>query len=381
MNNTIGFGLVGFGMIGRTHLAAMQLNLALRENGVNAKPRALCTRRPGECAGLPFEKIYSELDELINDIEVNVLDICTPNNIHYKAAEAGLNAGKGVYVEKPLSHDEAEAEKLRALAGQAGLPNQCALTMRFRPMVNRMKDVLEEGAIWEPVHFRVSHFHNSYLAADKPMSWRQDLAQSGGGAVMDLGIHILDLVRYILGDVQRLRAVSRILHKERTSKDGARVPNRTDEYLKADLETANSVPGILECSRISRSCAEDSFFEIFGTKGSLLLHGGFFSKLTLYEAGRGQRVLSETKPGKCEQELRPLLPESRQSAGAFLDGHAAAIKNMANWAAGGAPFSGTPTFAEAQKSQALVHACLRSAAGDGRWETLMPCTQYALPVL
>lgn len=370
MTNKVGFGLVGFGSIGRTHLAAMQLNLALREGGVNAAPRALCTRRPDERSDLPFERIYGTLEETLADSDVRVLDICTPNNLHVKAAEAGLNAGKAVYVEKPLSHDEAGAEKLRSLAEQTGLPNQCALTMRFRPMINRMKDALEEGLIGEPVHFRVNHFHASYLAADKPMSWRQNLAESGGGAVMDLGIHILDLTRYFLGDVQRIRAISRILHKTRTNKEGERAANNTDEYLKADLETMNGVPGILECSRISKSCAEDSVFEIFGTAGTLLLHGAFFSKLSLYEAGRGQRLLSELRPGKRELEARPLLPESRQSAGAFLDGHAAAIKNMAAWAAGEKPFSGTPTFAEAEKAQALVHAALRSAARDGLWETL-----------
>lgn len=386
MEKLIGFGLAGFGTIGRTHLAAIQANLALHPhdasgNGVNAKPRAVLTRRPGTCAGLPFEKIYSSMEDLLADTEVKVLDICTPNNLHFKAAEAGLIVGKAVYCEKPLCHEQAEADKLCTLAKQTSLPNQCALTMRFRPMVGRMKDMLEEGAIGEPIHFRASHFHHSYLSAARPMSWRQDLTQSGGGAVMDLGIHILDLARYLLGNIMRLRAVSRIVHKTRITGNGESVPNNTDEYLKADLETENSVPGILECSRVSASSMGESFFEIFGTGGSLLLHGERFNKLTLNEAGgSGAQNLGSGKPGldrkpglpgkpgKYESELKSILPDSRQSMGAFIDGHAAAIKNIANWAAGLAPFSGTPTFEEAAKSQALVHACLRSAAADGQWE-------------
>ena len=362
MKKLIGFGLAGFGMIGRTHLTAMQANLALHEDSANAMPRALYTRRPEACADLPFEKIYASLEDLLGDGEVKVLDICTPNNLHARAAEAGFKAGKGVYCEKPLSHDQAEAERLCVLAEQSGLPNQCALVMRFRPMVNRVKDLLETGVIGQPVHFRVSYFHNAYLSADKPMTWRQDLGQSGGGAVMDLGIHALDMVRYLLGDIKRLRAVSRILHKTRYAKNGASLPNNTDEYLKADLEMKSGVPGIFECSRISKSSLGDNLFEIFGTKGTLLLHGKFFSDLALNAA--------PDQPGKLEAELFPLLPEPRQSLGTFVDSHAAAIKNMANWAAGFAPFSGTPVFAEAAKAQSLVHACLRSAAADGLWETV-----------
>ena len=186
---------------------------------------------------------------------------------------------------------------------------------------------------------------------------------------MDLGIHILDLCRYLLGNVKRLRAVSRILHKTRYTKEGLAVPNNTDEYLKADLEMENGLPGILECSRISRSQLGDNLFEIFGTRGTLLLQGKSFSSLSLEAAGN-QGLKSEIKPGKMESELKPLLPDPRQTMGTFVDSHAAAIKNIANIAAGLEPFSGTPTFAEAAKAQALVHACLRSAAADSRWESI-----------
>ena len=362
MNNLIGFGIAGFGMIGRTHLLAIQANLALHENSVNAKPRALLTRRPEACANLPFEKIYSSLEDLIRDEEVKVLDICTPNNLHAEAVEAGFKAGKAIYCEKPLSSDQAEARKLCAMAEQSGLPNQCALVMRFRPMINRMKDILEAGVIGQPIHFKVNFYNNFYLTTDKLMTWRQNLDQSGGGVVLDNGIHILDMIRYLLGNVKRLRSVSRTLHKTRRTENGLSVPNNTDEYFQVDLEMESGIPGIMECSRLSKSALGNTLFEVFGTRGTLLLHGKDFSDITL-DADQVFRT-----PGKIESELLPLLPESRQTMGAFVDGHAAAIKNMANWAAGLKRFSGTPVFADAVKAQNLVHACLRSAASDGAWE-------------
>ena len=80
---------------------------------------------------------------------------------------------------------------------------------------------------------------------------------------MDLGIHILDLARYFLGNVKRLRAVLLILNKTRRTKEGISVPNNTDEYLKADLEMESGIPGTFECSRVSKSSLGDNLFEIF----------------------------------------------------------------------------------------------------------------------
>ena len=366
MNNLIGFGIAGFGKIARTHLAAIQANLVWHEGSVNASPKALYTRRPGVRADLPFEKIYASLDGLIKDQDVKVLDICTPNHLHSEAAKAGFKAGKGVYCEKPLTNKQTEADRLCTLAEQSGLPNQCGLTMRFRPMVNRMKDMLAADIIGQPIHFRICFLHNSYLNPTRPMTWRQDFYQSGGGAVIDLGIHILDLTRYLFGNVRRLRALSLTLHETRDTNEGLSVLNNTDEYLKADIEMENGIPGIMECSRVSRSSFGDNVLEVFGTRGTLLLHGEHFSELALNScAEAGLKV-----PGKFESELRPLLPDPLQTMGTFIDSHAAAIKNMANWAAGLKPFSGTPVFTEAAKSQKLAHACLRSAAADGKWEKI-----------
>jgi predicted dehydrogenase len=372
MNKGIGFGTVGFGMIGRTHLTAMMANLALHGGAVNGIPRALCTRRPDENAGLPYEKIYASPDQLIKDDQVRVVDICTPNNLHGAVAREALKAGKCVYVEKPLSGKLDEAGGLYRLARETGLPNQCALVMRFRPLINRMKDMLEAGAIGDVIHFRSCYFHGSYLDPERPTSWRQQLDMSGGGSVMDLGIHVLDLVRYLMGDVLRLQAVSRIVHKIRYPDGGrtAPVPNETDEYLRASLEMENGAAGIMESSRVSTSTICNEGMEIFGTKGSLMLNFEGAGSLALAEAGgRGPLLVTGGAGGKYEEALRPLLPGSRQSLGAFVDAHAAAIKNMANWSAGLPPFPGTPTFAEAVKAQALVHACLRSARADGRWES------------
>jgi predicted dehydrogenase len=371
IDKKIGFGTVGFGMIGRTHLIATMGYLAFCDGSLAAVPRALCSRRPDQCSDLPYERIYDNMDDLLSDSQVMVVDICTPNYLHGQAVKAAFKSNKGVYVEKPLSNSLEEAHELMILAKGNGFPNQCALILRFFPLVNRMKDILDSGDVGEIIHFRVCYYHGSYLAPCRPMSWRQRLELSGGGAVIDLGIHILDLIRYLLGDVEKISALSRIVNKQRPDENDKEklLPNETDECLQALLELKNGAMGTLETSRVSNSALCNEGFEVFGRRGSLFLDFSGTGKLVLSDMNKGaQIVLNGTGP--YETGLRQLLPPARQSMGIFTDSHGAAIKNMANWTAGRTPFIGTPSFIEAFKAQELVQVCLDSARQNGQWITL-----------
>jgi predicted dehydrogenase len=362
MKTEVGFGVVGFGMIAKTHLICMQANLALHPGEPRGYPRALCTRRPDERAGLPFEAVYATLGELLADSSVRVVDICTPNDLHAEAAEAAILAGKAVYVEKPVSHDLSAARRISALAREKNTPNQAALVMRFRPDVNRAKDLILAGEIGEPIHFRACFFHGSYLDPTRPMSWRQSLARAGGGAVMDLGIHMLDLARYLLGDeIEELEARMRTVNKRRYA-DSARcetVPNETDEYACLSMVTRGGAAGIAEFSRVSASALAEEFFEVFGTKASLLLPLGGKGGALLKK--NGAVLAPDSTPGPFEAALSPLLPNNRQSMGFFMDAHAAALQNISRMAAGGGAFAGTPTIEEAVKAQELVAKSLAVA--------------------
>ncbi len=370
MEKKVGFGTVGYGMIATTHLLGMQANRMLHPGAPAPWPRALCTQRPEACAGLPYEKIYTTVEELLADGEVAVVDICTPNHLHAPAALAVLAAGKALYVEKPLSHRLDEAGRMQRAAQAAGLPNQTALTVRFRPTVNRMKDLLDAGTIGVPIHFRCCFYHGSYLDEKRPTSWRQQFARCGGGAVMDLGIHILDMVRYLLGEVETVCATARTVNKRRPAKAGepATVENDTDEYLCAMLHMKSGAAGVMESSRVSTSALGNEVFEIFGTKGSLTLD--FDGPGALWHTpadGSGSVRTTGAAPGPYEKAVSALLPPARQSLGPFVDAHAAAILNICRWHAGEKPFAGTPTFVEGVRAQALVDACLRSAESGG-WE-------------
>lgn len=363
MNKKIGYGIVGYGIIAKTHLEGMMANRALHPGEPGGWPRALCTRRPEQCADLPFDAVYSDYGQMLEDEQVHVVDICTPNHLHAEAAIAAMQAGKAVYVEKPLSGKLREAEQMRDMARQCGLPNQTALVLRFRPDVNRAKDMLRAGAIGELIHFRTCFYHGSYMDPNRPISWRQTADEAGGGAMMDLGVHILDLMLYLLEDkVADVRAAARrTVYKQRPASQGSSemVDNHTDEYSCALLTMQSGIPGIVESSRVSSSAICNDSIEIFGTKGSLLLEldgGG----LTLLPAGGGA-IKQPSGDGEYESSLRPFLPGPRHSMGPFTDAHAAAVKNIGHLAAGLPGFIGAPDFAAGCEAQRLVHIILEAA--------------------
>lgn len=368
MKTEIGFGTVGYGMIAKVHGIGMQANRLLFPHKPTAAPRALCTRTPAGKENMGYGQVYPTLAELLRDEGVQVCDICTPNDLHFSQGMACLAAGRAVYMEKPIAANLQDAKALCAEAEQRGAVNQAALMCRFYPVVARMKDCLEAEKIGRLVHFRGCFYHGSYLDARRPTSWRQQLVHCGGGAVMDLGVHLLDLVRHLLGEVATVSAVAKTVFEQRYTDAActATVHNDTDEYLSAMLELENGVVGLAEASRISHSAQSNQVLEVFGTKGSLRLDFGGPGTLHYVPAGAGPQLL-ETGAGPREAELATLFPYGRQSMGLFMDAHAAAIQNICLWYSGMPYYSATPTFWQAVKSQQLVHACL-AAAQSGRRE-------------
>ena len=189
------------------------------------------------------------------------------------------------------------------------------------------------------------------------------MAMAGGGAMMDLGIHVLDIVRYIIGDIAEISANARTVWKERYTDSSCceKVVNDTDEYMYATLTMQNGALGIIESSRVSTSAYSNETLEIFGTKGSIFLDFDKMGRVVLTEAGGRGSVELNGHPGESEKEALALLPEPRQSLGPFIDVHAAAIQNICNWFALGKTFSGTPTFKDGYEAQLLVQRCIDSA--------------------
>jgi predicted dehydrogenase len=149
--------------------------------------------------GVP--KWYDDATALIHDPEVNAIYIATPPSSHAAYTLQALAAGKPVYVEKPMALDAASARLMTAAAQDAGLPLCVAHYRRAQPLFQKVKALIDEGAIGVPRNVRLELFEpaNAGLVAATEVPWRLDPAISGGGLFYDLAPHALDLLLYFFG--------------------------------------------------------------------------------------------------------------------------------------------------------------------------------------
>ncbi len=368
----VGIGTVGYGYIAKVHLEGMLLNSRTFTGQSIAFPRTLCTRHQENNQNLPYEKITSRIEDLIEDDLVEVVDICTPNDKHYEAAKAVIEAGKGIYLEKPLTNNMEDSLKLCKLVEEKNCVNQAALIMRFFPNVNRVKDILDDGILGDIIHFKMNFYHGSYLDPLRLTSWRQQFAHAGGGACLDLGIHHVDIMRYLLGDTKRVMARTLTVNNWRyvDEKREKVIPNDTDEYMTAMIELESGAIGCLEASRISTSCSRNESFEIFGTKGSIYVDlTGAPNKIDLFDVKVGKVDGVNLEEGKHERDLARVYPLEKDSEEKFVGAHGAAIQNLALWTCGERPFIGTPKFQDAYEAQKIITACQLSSR-DMSWVEL-----------
>ena len=203
----LGVGLIGSGFMGKTH--ALGFAIASRvfdlpfdvDLAVLADVDAATAERAAGSLG--FRRSTGNWRELLDDPEVQVIDITTPNTLHREMALAAIAAGKHVYCEKPLAPTAAEALEMTQAAAKAGVATQVGFNYLKNPMLGLAKRLIEAGEIGEVRTFRGVHAEDYMADAQSPWTWRLDPA-GGGGALADIGSHILATARYLVGPDHRI---------------------------------------------------------------------------------------------------------------------------------------------------------------------------------
>lgn len=253
---TVRFGIVGCGMIARFHARAL-----LQTEG--ARLTACFDPVPASAQAFAREQnieVFETLEGLLAGGGVDAVCLCTPSGLHTPQAVQALRAGKHVVVEKPMSLTLADADLLIRTAGETG-GRVCVISQfRFQPAVQAVKRALEAGDFGRVTSARLSMPY--YRSEDYYRSggWRGTWEMDGGGALMNQGIHGVDVFRYLLGPVRRVQGAVRTLAHEIAVEDTA----------AAVLEFDSGALGILEGST---ACAPGypRIIEIHGTRGSVVL--------------------------------------------------------------------------------------------------------------
>jgi predicted dehydrogenase len=375
MSKKMNVGIIGLGMIGRVHVNAYQsIPLCFPSAPVTAGMSALLRSHPAtdefiESAG--FKVVTTSLDEFFK-APLDVVDICTPNGLHKEEALAAIERGIPVYCEKPLARSLDEARSMAAAAKKKGVLTHTAFVLHYVPAIRQIKALVESGDLGEIYNFRAHMFHGSYLDRNRPMSWRLRHAESGGGTFADLGAHLVDAVRYLVGDVAAVRAESRTFVKERPVAKGSDKLEKVDvdDWMHCSLELKNGAVGELEVTRVAAGYGEETTLEIFGSKGSAVYNVTQPELARYYDGKRGQWVTGNlpTFSSEIDRPLEAVYPSPKFSQGMMTNIHMASVYDFLQCIAEGKPSS--LNFDTALAVEEVLEAAYTSAARGGERLTM-----------
>ena len=270
----IGVGMLGYAFMGKAHANALKKlpymiypppavpKLAAIAGRSEAKVRE-AARRYG------FAKAYTDWRAMLDDPEVQVFDNAGPNDLHAEPNIAAAQAGKHVISEKPLGRNAEECKLMWEAVKKARVKHQVAFNYRFVPAVRLIRNLIDAGKLGRIYHFRAAYLQEWIASEDFPMVWRLESKHAGSGALGDLGSHIVDLARYLVGEPKSLMARTETFIKQRKDARGKMQKVDVDDAFQAIVEYRNGAVGTLEASRFCPGRKNSNTFEINAEKGSV----------------------------------------------------------------------------------------------------------------
>ncbi len=372
----IGIGIVGFGFIGRIHTYGFR-NVPLFYDPPPAIPRmvGVCTSREETAAKARevggFEFATTRFEDLLEREDIDIIVVATPNDLHREQVVASLEAGKHVYCDKPLTLtlDDAHAI-MAAVRAHPKLVHGMAFQCRFAPATMRARQLIEEGFLGEVYHFRGAYLHAGYTDPSRPMSWRLG---PGGGCLADLGSHIIDLMRYLLGDYDSVRGTLERWIDERplAGDPDTLAPVEVDDYACLQARMQSGALGFIESSRFATGTQDGVSFEIYGERGALRWSMMDPNFLDAYDAtapgGDFGGMQGFTRIATVQHYPAPsALPSPKLPVG-WTRLHMHSVFDFLQAVRDGSP--GTATLADGARAQAVAEAVHRSH-DTGRWESV-----------
>jgi predicted dehydrogenase len=284
---TLNVGLIGGGFMGKAHSLAYAA-LPMFFWPAPAMPvRKVLAEATDEIAAdaaarFGFESSTSDWRRVVEDPDIDVIDIATPNHLHAEIAIAAAAAGKHILCEKPLARTGEEARGMYEAVRGTDLVNMVAFNYRRTPAVALARKYIDEGALGRILNFRGTYLQDWSADPNSPLSWRFQKKIAGSGALGDIGTHVIDLARYLVGDIASVSSILSTYIPERPlqqggadslgvsrGSDGPRGEVDVDDEVMTMLRFTGGAVGSLEATRNAHGRNNFLTFEIHGTEGSL----------------------------------------------------------------------------------------------------------------
>lgn len=304
----VGVGILGYAFMGKAHTNGYKklpymvypspaIPKLVAISGRNEEAVAEAAKRYG------YSKYYTDWKDMIADDEVQLFDNSGPNILHVEPSIAAAKAGKHVICEKPLARNAKEAGKLLNAAEKAGIKHMTAFNYRFVPAIRQAYNLISSGALGEIYHFRAQYLQEWIVDPSFPMTWRFEKEIAGSGALGDLGAHVIDLGRFLVGEIRKVSSLTKTFIKERPLADGSGTGTVTvDDAFVSVVEFENGAIGTIEASRFCPGRKNHQIIEINGSKGSLTFNLERLNELDVF--------WKDTEPKETQGFTNVLISES-----------------------------------------------------------------------
>ena len=372
----VNVGMIGAGFMGKAHSFGYQNCGPIWRP--KCKPVMKCIADMRKVAAkaaaeqYAWEEYSTSWRKMVARDDIDLVDISTPNVAHVEQAVAAAKAGKDILCEKPLAMDLAGARKMLAAVKKAGVKAMCGFIYRFAPAIRLAKQMIESGELGEIYHMRATYLQDWIMDPDFPLVWRLKKAVAGSGSLGDLGAHITDMARNLVGEIKSVSGTLETFIKERPLEEASVSSKLTDRKAskkkgRVTVDDAviwcarfeNGALGTFEATRFAGGRKNYYAWEINGSKGSVAWNFEDMNYLDYWKAGEG-----------TEQGFRKVLATNARTPGFenwWPDGHIVGygecfvneVKEMMDAIAEGRQPS--PNFEDGAKCQAVLEAVVNSA--------------------
>jgi predicted dehydrogenase len=380
MVTSLGVAVVGFGWMGRVHTQAYA-RVPHHFPQLTVRPQLVTVAEevPGRAEQAAeqfgFASTTRDWREVVDDPRVQAVSITAPNFLHREIGVAMAEAGKHIWIEKPVGLSTADASAVSDAVTKAGVQGAVGFNYRNAPAVEAARDLIASGDLGTVTHIRVRLFSDYAAHPDGALTWRYELERGGHGVLGDLASHGADLARYLLGDIASLVADTAIFLPERARPTGATAghalatggelgPVENEDYVNCLLRFASGARGVLEACRVSVGEQNNYGFEVHGTKGAVFWD---FRRMNELAVSRGttyqDQPVTTVYVGPGDGEFGAFQPGAANAMG-YDDLKVIEAYRFLRSVAEGTPYGAT--LPDAVRSAAVLDAMVRSVE-TGTW--------------
>ena len=272
----VGIGMLGYAFMGKAHTNAYKKIPYLVSPPVAIpKLAAICGRTEEAVRGAArrygYERYYTDWRDMLEDERVELFDNGGPNNMHPDPCITACQMGKHVLCEKPLARDSFEARRMLDAAEKSNAKHMVAFNYRFVPAIRQAYELISSGALGRIYHYRAVYLQEWVMPNyHVPKIWRLDKAAAGSGVLGDLGAHVIDLGRFMVGEIKSVSANTSTFVDERELQNGTGGGKvDVDDAFVSLVEFENGAVGSIEASRFAAGRKNFMPIEIHAEKGTI----------------------------------------------------------------------------------------------------------------